>query len=215
MRLTEEDMKQRRNFIIENAYLLFSAKGIQTVNIREIAKASKVSENTIYRYFDNKEKLVLETLVYIWNHIMTEIEAEVIATDGYLSKNGFEQLKVWIQQLKKLYVQKKEFVLFSFEAKIHLLRHQEKLDAQHQNVMLARVHHGLIVAIDKGKTDGSIPTKENSEDIFYAIWGTLRGYIAKIVIYGELEDEDSPWEKRYDVVETGILCALKNGWRGK
>ena len=213
MRLTEEDMKQRRDFIIENAYLSFSTKGIQMVNIRKIAEDSKVSENTIYRYFDNKEKLVLETLVYVWNGIMTEIETEVNATKDYLSKSGFEQIQIWIQQLKELYKQKKEFVLFSFEAKIYLLRHKEKLDAQHRNVMLERVHYGLLAAIDKGKADGSITIQRDSEDIFYAIWGTLRGYIAKIVIYGELEDEDSPWEKRYDVVETGILCALENGWK--
>ena len=213
MRLTEEDMRQRREFIIEQAYQLFSTNGIQKVNVREIAKASKVSENTIYRYFDNKEKLVLETLVYVWNSIMTEIETEVNASADYQSKNGFEQLRIWILQLKELYIQKREFVLFSFEAKIDLLRHKEKLDAAHQNVMLDRVHRGLIAAIDKGKKDGSVPIAVNSEDVFYAIWGTLRGYIAKIVIYGELEDEDSPWEKRYEVVENGILCALRNGWK--
>ena len=213
MRLTEEDMRQRRDVIIDNSYLLFSTRGITKVNVQEIAKASKVSENTIYRYFGNKEKLVLETFVYVWNSVMSEIEMKVKEFDEYELKTGYEQIRLWIRGLKELYKSKRDFILFSYEAKIYLLRHKEKLDAVHRKIMLKGVYCSYMAAIDKGKMDGSIPVKENSEDIFYSIWGALRGYIAKIVIYDELEGEASPWEKHYDVMADGIMCALKHGWK--
>lgn len=213
MRLTEEDMQQRREKIIRNAFLLFSERGIEGVKLSEIAKKSHVSENTIYRYFGNKESLVQEAFIELWEHIMTSVEKNVENTMNYSELSGFEQICVWIDGFKQLYREDKEFVLFSYEAKLYLLRHHIKIDQSQQDLLMHNIHDPCMAALDKGKQDGSIPVKEDSEDLFFAIWGAIRGYIVKIVIYGELYGEDSPWESRYEVVKQGILSALRSGWQ--
>lgn len=212
MRLKEEEMKARRKTIILNAFHLFSERGIEAVKLTEIAKRSQVCENTIYRYFGNKENLVLEAFIKLWDTIMSDVVKTVENTFHYSSLSGYEQVRVWMNGFRQLYQNDKDFILFSYEAKLYLLRHNVKLDKSQQDALMYGFRGPCLAALEKGKQDGTIPVRENSEDLFYAIWGAIRGYVVKIVIYGELYGEDSPWEKRYPIMEKGILSALSSGW---
>lgn len=213
MRLTEEDMQRRREIIIYNAFQMFSQWGIEAVKLRDIAKQSRVSENTIYRYFENKENLVREAFIMLWGTIMSGVEENVENTVNYYGLSGFEQIRAWIEGFRTLYLVNKEIVLFSYEAKLYLLRHKIKLDKYQQDILMRTIRGPCLEALDKGKEDGSIPTVIDSQDLFYAIWGSVRGYVAKIVIYGELYGEDSPWESRYETMMEGLLSALSAGWK--
>lgn len=198
--------------MIQTAFRLFCDRGIENVPLSEIAKKAGVGENTLYRYFDNKETLVLEAFVKLWDTIMNNVEQIVESVPNYDTLTGYGQIKVWIEGFRHLYQTDKEFVLFSYEAKLYLLRQNIKLDRFQQDTLMQSFRTPCLAALDKGKKDGSIPVKESSEDLFYAIWGTIRGYVVKIVIYGELFGEDSPWESRYEMMKKGILSALSSGW---
>lgn len=212
MRLTEEDMQERRQTMIQTAFRLFCDRGIENVPLSEIAKKARVGENTLYRYFDNKETLVLEAFVKLWDTIMHNVEQIVESVPNYDALTGHGQLRVWLECFSHLYKVDREFVLFSYEAKLYLLRHKVKLDRFQQDMLMQSFRGPCLAALDKGKADGSIPVKESNEDLFYAIWGSIRGYVVKVVIYGELYGEDSPWESRYKVLMRGILSALSSGW---
>lgn len=212
MRLTEKDILARRNVIVSTAVNLFCQKGISNVTLSNIAKKSRVSDNTIYRYFGNKENLVLESFLTMWDNIMSDVRSIVDEVPGYVSLSGYEQMRVWIESFRQLYKSKEDFVLFSYDAKIYLLHQEVVLDKFQQDMLMKSFRVPCIAALNKGKQDGSIPTKVDSEDLFYAIWGGIRGYVIKIVIYGKLFGKDSPWERRYEVLEKGILCALRYGW---
>lgn len=212
MRINEEDMQKRREMIIQTAFHLFCEYGIESVSMAKIAKKAQVGENTIYRYFETKGKLVLAAFVKLWDTIMHNVESIVENVPNYDALTGYEQMRIWIRGFQHLYKVDKEFVLFSYEAKLYLLRQNIKVDKFQQDMLMHTILDPCLKALNKGKEDGSIPVKENSEDLFYAIWGSIRGYIVKIVIYGELYGEDSPWEKRYEMMEKGILSALHFGW---
>lgn len=198
--------------MILTAFRLFCDRGIENVPMLEVAKKSQVGENTLYRYFGNKEQLVLEAFIKMWDSNMQNVEQIVEGVSNYDALTGYAQMRVWIEGFRYLYQVNKEFVLFSYEAKLYLLRQNIKLDRFQQDTLMQSYRGPCLAALEKGKKDGSIPTKENSEDLFYAIWGSIRGYVVKIVIYGELYGEDSPWESRYKVMEKGILSALSSGW---
>lgn len=212
MRIKEEDMEQRRKIMICNAFKLFCERGIESVKMSEIAKKSGISEATIYRYFGNKEILVLESFISSWDTIMGNVNKIVEGTPDYDLLSGYEQMQIWIEGFRYLYQDSEDFVLFSYEAKLYLLRHGIKLDRFQQNALMQTFQGSCIAALDKGKEDGSIPVKEDSKDLFYAIWGTIRGYVVKIVIYNKLYKENNPWESRYRVIKAGILSALRTGW---
>lgn len=212
MKLTEHEMKERRKTIIDTAFRLFCERGIEDVPLAEIAKEAKVGETTIYRYFDNKTTLVLEAFVILWDMIMSKVEQTVENTENYQLLTGFEQMAVWLDSFRQLYINNSDFILFSYEAKLYLLRHKIKLNRFQQDTLMQSIKGPCLAALEKGRKDGSIPVKQELEDIFYAVWGSIRGYIVKIAIYNELYGEDSPWESRYKIVEEGILTALKDGW---
>lgn len=212
MRLTEEDMQKRRENMIKTAFRLFCDQGIENTSMLEIAKKANVAENTLYRYFLNKETLVLEAFIRLWDTIMQNVEQIVESIPNYNRLTGYDQIRAWIDGFCHLYQTDREFVLFSYEAKLYLLRHHIKLDRVQQDTLMHSFRGPCLSALDRGKADGSIPTEEDSEDLFYAIWGAIRGYVVKIVIYDELYGEDSPWECRYKTMERGILSALSSGW---
>ncbi|MGY0693889.1 TetR/AcrR family transcriptional regulator [Virgibacillus sp. FSP13] len=56
--------EQKMNNILEAALRLFLKYGIQKASIAEIAKDAKVSQVTIYNYFESKHKLVDDVIVY-------------------------------------------------------------------------------------------------------------------------------------------------------
>jgi AcrR family transcriptional regulator len=56
--LRERKKQRTRELIAERARELFVARGFEQVTVAEIARASEVSEKTVYNYFPSKEDLV-------------------------------------------------------------------------------------------------------------------------------------------------------------
>lgn len=212
MRLPEEAIQDRRNQIILTAFRLFSERGIETVPLKTVAKAAGVGESTIYRYFADKTTLVLEAFTHLWGDIMTQLETSVEASESYSTDTGYQQVATWLEGFRQLYKNHANFILFSYEAKLYLLRHNIQLDHTHQDALMRAIRTPCLDALERGKADGSISANIPTEDMFFAIWGSVRGYIVKIVIYDRLYGADSPWEPRYDVLIRGILCAERTGW---
>lgn len=213
MKITEQEKEYRKERIIQTAFKLFCEKGIEKVTLSEIAKAAKVGDTTIYRYFKNKVQLVLSTMTILWREIGVSLEASAEETENYHQMTGYEQIHVRIEGCKKLYLENADYVLFSYECKLYLQRNNVRLTEEQYDSLMKAVKEPCISALEKGKADGSIPVQEDSEDLFYAIWGAIRGYVVKIVIYESLCKDGGPWKSRYDVMERGILSALSSGWK--
>lgn len=212
MKITEQELQIRKDRIINTAFRLFCAKGIEQVSLTEIAQTAKVGNSTIFRYFRNKPLLVLATLSVLWKAIGGKLEQKVAETSDYDSLTGYEQFALWLDCCRLLYLENADYVIFSYESKLYLQRNSIQITHEQYDNLMEEIKTPCIAALEKGKQDGSIPVDRNSEDLFYAIWGALRGYIVKIVIYSSLCGKDSPWESRYGVLEDGILSSLSTGW---
>lgn len=213
MKITEEEKQLRKDRIVQTAFRLFCEKGIEKVTLADIARESKVGNTSVYRYFNNKPQLVKETLSILWKQIGKSLEESAEATKDYDTMTGFEQLRIRLDGCKKLYLENSDYVLFSYETKLYLQRNNVQLTKEQYDNLMYEIKEPCISAIDKGKADRTVPTEEDSEDLFYAIWGAVRGYVVKVVIYKALCIDGSPWETRYDVMERGILSALASGWK--
>lgn len=213
MKISEQEFIDRKNRIIMCAFSLFCEKGIEQVSLADIAKKAKVGNSTIYRYFTNKPQLTLNALSLLWKSIEEDLENTIQKTVDYDKKTGLEQIAVWFGVFKNLYLVNRDYVLFSYEAKLYLQRNNITITNELYDSLMETIKDPCIATIEKGKKDGSIKAKSDSEDLFYAIWGSIRGYIVKIVIYKALCQDGGPWEKRYKILEEGILCALSTGWK--
>ncbi|NLK28248.1 MAG: TetR/AcrR family transcriptional regulator [Clostridiales bacterium] len=77
----ERRKKEKEKIIIETALKLFQKNGIQNTPVSQIAKEAGVSQVTIFKYFDTKDNLVLNTVNYFvdesFNIFETVINKEV------------------------------------------------------------------------------------------------------------------------------------------
>ena len=76
----------KRDYIIDSAKKLFLNKSISEITIKDISAVSDLGEATIYRYFSNKENLVIAVSLSIQQDILS-----VPFTQS--KKTGLEQIK--------------------------------------------------------------------------------------------------------------------------
>lgn len=211
MKITVEEQERRKKEIINVAFSLFCERGVEKVTITDIARRANVGDSTIYRYFTNKPLLVLNTLNALWKAVGESLEIAAEDMDDYENMSGYMQIEAWLECCRRLYEDNSEYVLFSYEAKLYLLRNGIKLTRLGYDALMESIKEPCVAALNKGKADHTIRVRDDSEDLFYAIWGVIRGYIVKIVIYRSLCEGECMWEGRYELVKNGILRALHSG----
>lgn len=213
MKITEQEKEVRKERIMQAAFALFCEKGIEKVSMEDIARSAKVGNTTIYRYFVNKPLLVADTLSVLWKSIGEKLKEKEESTEGYDRKSGKEQIRVQLETLRQTYLENKNYVFFSYEAKLYLIRNSVHISKKRYDYLMYEIKETCVAAIEKGKGDGSIPCDRESDELFYAIWGSVRGYIVKILIYSSLcEAIEDEWNRSYGTMVDGILSALHSGW---
>lgn len=98
-----------REKIISHATDLFLKLGFKSVSMSSIACEMQISKKTIYKYFDKKEVLILESVKSIQNAVYVNIK-KIISKNCNAIEENFEIIKTFIRsnsppiyQLKKHY----------------------------------------------------------------------------------------------------------------
>lgn len=208
MRITKEEQQQRRERIIYAAFTLFCEKGIDRVKMSEIARAAKVSDISVYRYFETKVDLAMETIGVLWHEIIAEMTRHI--GEDYPAKSGFEQLRILLDGFEYLFEQKLNFVIFSYDYKLYLIRHMVSMSEGGVANVLGPLQEKYIAALEKGISDGSVRPLGTAEDMYWAIWGLMRGYVAKIAIYDNMYAGENMWKSRFQLARTMLETALRS-----
>jgi AcrR family transcriptional regulator len=110
MRINERK-RIRKKEISSIALKVFSEMGIDHTNMTDIAKTSEVGVATLYRYFENKTNLVIETGVEAWAEINSKYESAVekIIAEEILAIDKLEKL---LNLFYKIFTEEKAFVFF-------------------------------------------------------------------------------------------------------
>lgn len=123
---SREKESDKKNKILEAAEAIFAEKGFNKTKVQEIAKAAKVSEGSIYDYFENKEDLLLSIpLKRLQDHINALPETFYITAPQrkirrlikdhfalYLDNRNFLRVFLLDIQLNKRFYGSKAFELF-------------------------------------------------------------------------------------------------------
>ncbi|MCT8136720.1 TetR/AcrR family transcriptional regulator [Anaerobacillus sp. CMMVII] len=78
--------EQKKRNILEAALDLFMKHGVQKVSIAEIAKEAKVSQVTIYNYFESKHNLIHEIFIYYVDKAVEDFEKVIHANITFPEK---------------------------------------------------------------------------------------------------------------------------------
>ena len=98
----------KRDYIIDSAKKLFLSKSISEITIKDISAVSDLGEATIYRYFSNKENLVIAVSISIQQDILS-----VPFTNE--EKNGLEQIRDFFELFKNIFIEHKNYFKFIAE----------------------------------------------------------------------------------------------------
>lgn len=98
----------KRDYIIDSAKKLFLNKSISEITIKDISAVSDLGEATIYRYFSNKENLVIAVSLSIQQDILS-----VPFTSEH--KNGLEQIRDFFEVFENIFIEHKNYFKFIAE----------------------------------------------------------------------------------------------------
>lgn len=101
----------KKKIMLDIALKLFSENGIEQTNMTDIAKASNVGVATLYRYFSNKNNLVVETGIEAWYQINTKYKKDV---DDIMNTEikGIRKLENLMNLFYEIFTKEKNFVCF-------------------------------------------------------------------------------------------------------
>ena len=156
----------KRQKYIETAYELFSSKNIDSVSLQDVANETGLGLSMLYRYFENKQTLVVEAAIWGWNRFREENmkRQESLNYDAMTAAEAFE---FYLDSFLVLYRDNKDLLRFNQFFNVYV--QAEDIDAgtlQPYQDLIAGIKdqfHGVYV---KGEQDHTIRADEPEEKMF-------------------------------------------------
>ena len=149
------------NFLIDIATDLFMCRSVQEVTIKDIAVSAQVGEATIYRYFGNKQNIVIHSAMKLQG---------VVSNNFFkldTGKNGYDKLAIFYQSYFDIFDKYPNFYKFldEFDAYISV----DNADATNPyETAIDQYKTFFMQAYELGIKDGSIKKQENIEMFYFS-----------------------------------------------
>ena len=186
------------NFVVEKSAHLFMQKSINEVTIKDIAIEAGVGEATIYRYFTNKENIILACVLMLQEEVSNHYFK---LQEG---KSGYEKLEIFYNSYLEVFKASpdyfyflKEFDGFMYAQNPEILKSYEK--------GIDKYHSDFIDAYEMGLKDGTIARKENIEVFYYSTTHSVLELCKKLSMHKALLEQDKAIQK---VAEIQCLLSI-------
>lgn len=193
MRLSAKQMEQRRREMYEAAFALFSQRGIEPTSIQEVADAAGFGVASIYRYFDDKTTLVIETMAWKWNEYLEAVNAEYARRNGP-SMCALEEFEFYLDSYLMLYRHHPDLLRFNASFDLYVQREEVTEDRlapyiESVNLFLEKFR----VVRQKALVDQTMRTDIDEEELFYTAMYSMLTLVTKFsfgLIYPASDDFD-------------------------
>ena len=176
------------NFLVDMATDLFMARSINEVTIRDIAVAAQVGEATIYRYFGNKQNIVV--------HAAMKIQG-VVSKDFFnleKGKNGIEKLKVFYESYYEIFIKHPEFYKFLNEFDAFVSIEDNSIINPYESA-IDSYKSFYMDAYKLGLKDDSIKEQKDIEMFYFATTHSLLELAKKLAFKKAVLNQDKRIEK--------------------
>lgn len=203
----------RMNRILENAFLLFSEKGIDTIAMTDIAKKAEIGVASLYRYYDTKDEIAIRTAIWAWEKQKRKILPE-ISTDDFSGLNGISQIEKIISLFIELFELENAFFRFIYFFDSYAVRTGITADrlTDYENI-IESVHQIVKKSLDKGFEDKSINVKfENRcNELYFTLMHTIFSVTQKLCLSGNMLNMDRiiSGKKELETLKETIIGGLK------
>jgi len=179
--------ENQKEWILEISENLFIQKGIEQVTIGDIAKQSRLTRATIYKYFANKEEIAQEIFKSVTKGWRDRNEREVWGFQG----TGYERLENFITSFFNYLFQNPNET--SFVAELNYLYAKEWSAEMFAETMLQNLREDrqfVLDSIKQGIKDGSL-RKDMKPDLMLAVFfNFISGMISRLGEMGEKVEKE-------------------------
>lgn len=196
MRLKEGNKEQD---IINSAISIFAEKGFHNAKISDIAKEANVATGSVYRYFKNKEDIIIKIFEELWSKLFSEIEN---LTDNS-SLSPLEKLDTIIDLIFDLFSDNPSLAVVFVNEQNNLILTKENKFAVYYNKFLDLG----VAALKEGQKDASIYPSIDPEIFRHFVFGAIRN-----LIHMWAQDQ-----KKYPLlkIRANIKLLIKSGIKSK
>ena len=180
------------NFIVDIATDLFMCRSVNEVTIRDIAISAQVGEATIYRYFGNKQNLVMQAAMKLQN----------IVSEGFFrlekGKNGYEKLALFYESYYDIYKKHPDFYKFLNEFDAYIAVEQSE-DMNPYESAIDQYKNYYMEAYQLGLKDGSIKEQKDIEMFYFSTTHALLELCKKLAYKRAVLNQDKTIEKDSEI----------------
>lgn len=168
----EKDLHEetrRRKHILESGLKLFSEQGIESVSMNAVAAAAGVGPTTLFKYFQNKEKLVISISGMAWKNVWRETLSQY-GEKQFSEFTAYKMIRIYTSSLIHIYQEHPEILRFSGNYKTFICRQHTKVEALGEHLEpLKPIQTMFHQAYIRAKTDHSIRTDISEEVLFTSV----------------------------------------------
>ena len=180
------------NFIVDIATDLFMCRSVNEVTIRDIAISAQVGEATIYRYFGNKQNLVMQAAMKLQN----------IVSEGFFrlekGKNGYEKLALFYESYYDIYKKHPDFYKFLNEFDAYIAVEQSENMNPYESA-IDQYKNFYMEAYQLGLKDGSIKKQKDIEMFYFSTTHALLELCKKLAYKKAVLNQDKTIEKDSEI----------------
>ena len=211
LKTRERQTQYRSERILRAALDLFCEKGLEETSIEDVAKHAKVGPATIYRYFQNKAELAIQSAIAYWKKI-SEKYTDIMKTDEWQNYTGYEQLIRIFDIFIKIFENEYLFLKFLLEFDIFIHKYQiskERLKEYEDYILNLKPY--VTNALEKGLSDHSLNFTWSSDEVYFAITHTMLSLMQKFACHGNLlhSDEWFSLSSQLKIIKELLLKGLK------
>ena len=186
--------QQREQKILEAAIALFCEKGLEETSIDEIAGRAGVGSATIYRYYETKAQLAIQSGVEYWKKIAQQY-LNLTEIKGYSDMTGLKQLECIMDALVMIFEKERGFLKYLQEFEVFVRRYEidmERLAAYEESIMSLKPR--VTDALEKGLQDGTLSFEWSPNEVCYSLAHTAFGVMKRFAWNGSMLELDSQVE---------------------
>lgn len=208
-RLYRNHRENQRERILAVAERLFIEKGLDSVSLSDIARATRMTRNTLYEYFPNKQEVAWA----IFQKIVEEWSGENRATLQSREGNGFQQVERIITLLFDLLKAHPDHMRFIVE--FNTLYAREGNPVRMRQVIVqtwAEAYDVLAQMIRQGIEDSSIRPDVNPSLLSAAILNMVNSVVSRFALFGGLISDEYgiPAQDIYPEICRTFLCGIQS-----
>ena len=181
---------QRNRAFLEAGFTLFSANGIESVKMADVAAASGHGIATMYRYFDKKASFAVAIAEWKWGEFF-KANRKRRPSENFEGKTAADMFDFYLDSYLEVYRNHRDLLRFNQFFNVYL--RSEEIDEDHKerymNLMkpIAVFVHTMY---ERGKKDGTLRTDISEAEMFSVTMHLMLAVVTRYAIGLVYEPEE-------------------------